>query len=90
MVLLIFKKKARINNIIMDIVTNYVKTENGKRIICFLGDRQSFRCRQRSRNTDGFKCPPLRFVSFKETQKEMKKKQEKVSGPYVFYSLARM
>tara|TARA_Y100000996_G_scaffold229390_2_gene180502 strand:+ start:530 stop:754 length:225 start_codon:yes stop_codon:yes gene_type:complete len=74
----------------MDIVTNYVKTENGKRIICFKGDRQSFRCRQRSRNTEGLKSPSLRFVSFKETQKEMKKKQQKVSGPYTFYTLARM
>ena len=57
----------------MDIVTNYVRTQNGKKIVCFYGDRQSFRCRQRSKSSDGFKCQPLRFVSFKETQKEMKK-----------------
>tara|TARA_Y100000590_G_scaffold20813_1_gene24233 strand:+ start:115 stop:339 length:225 start_codon:yes stop_codon:yes gene_type:complete len=74
----------------MDIVTNYVRTPNGKKIICFYGGRQSFRCRQRSKNSDGFKCSPLRFVSFKETQKEMKKKEQKVSGPYEFYSLSRL
>ena len=71
-------------------VTNYVKTENGKRIICFNGDRHSFRCRQRSRNTEGLKCPSLRFVSFKETQKEMKKKKQKVYGPYTFYTIAKI
>ena len=74
----------------MDIVTNYVRTPNGKKIICFYGDRQSFRCRQSSKNSDGFKCQPLRFVSFKETQKEMKKKKQKVSGPHKFYSLSRL
>ncbi len=72
----------------MDIV-NYVKTENGKRIICFQGDRHSFRCRQRSKSS-GLKCPPLRFVSFKEMKKEMKKINQKVTGPYVFYTLSRL
>ena len=74
----------------MDIVKNYVRTQNGKKIVCFYGDRQSFRCRQRSKSSDGFKCSPLRFVSFKETQKEIKKKKQKVSGPYEFYSLSRL
>ena len=57
----------------MDCVTNYVKTDNGKRIIFFKGDRDSFRCRQRSKSSEGFKYPPLRFVSFKTAQKEIKK-----------------
>ena len=65
---------------------NYVRTDNGKRIILFKGDRQSFRCRQRSRSSDGLKSTPLRFVSFKTAQKEKKK----ISGPYHFYTLSRL
>ena len=74
----------------MDCVTNYVKTDNGRKIIWFKGDRQSFRCRQRSKNSNGFKYPPLRFVSFKTAQKEMKKKKQKVSGPFTFYTMSRL
>ena len=74
----------------MDCVTNYVKTDNGKRIIFFKGDRDSFRCRQRSKSSEGFKYPALRFVSFKTAQKEIKKKMQKVSGPYQFYTMSRL
>ena len=64
-----------------------MRTQNGKKIVCFYGDRQSFRCRQRSKNSDGFKCQPLRFVSFERNAKRNeKKKKQKVSGPYEFYS----
>ena len=58
------KRKSSEN---MDIVENYVKTENGKKIIYLIGERQSFRCRQRSILSNGRKTPSLKFVSFKAT-----------------------
>ena len=77
----------------MDKVTSYVKTENGNKIIIFSGDRRrqrrSFRCRQRSKMSDGLKCPSLRFVSYKEMQKEIKK-DNKLIGPIEFYTISRL
>jgi hypothetical protein len=71
-------------------MTNYVKSDNGKKIIFLIGDRQSFRCRQRSILSNGDRIPSLKFVSFKEMQKEVKKNNEKLVGPNVFYTMSRM
>lgn len=74
------------NNII-----NYVRSTNGKKIIIIIGDRKSFRCRQR--NKIGRKNP-LKFVSFKTMQKEIKKKNngqsEILIGPTHFYSVSKL
>ena len=70
-------------------ITSYVRTENGKKIIIFNGDRQSFRCRQRN-TLNGEKVNPLKFVSFKEMKKESLKYNKKVIGPLKFYTLSRM
>ena len=73
----------------MNQVANYVKTENGQ-IIHLIGDRQSFRCRQRSILSNG-KKNSLKFVSFKEMQKEVTKDRGgKVNGPYVFDTISRL
>jgi hypothetical protein len=56
----------------MNEVTSYVRTENGQ-IIILKGDRYSFRCRQRSRLGDGTRCSSLKFISFKEMEREIKK-----------------
>ena len=75
----------------MNPVANYVKTENGQ-IIHLIGDRQSFRCRQRSILSNG-KKNSLKFVSFKEMEKEVKRDRDrdgKVNGPYVFDTISRL
>ena len=73
------------------LIETFVKSDNGKKIILFTGSRQSFRCRQRSRNMDGQKTRPLRFVSFKETMKEVKRgNTEKVLGPLEFNTLSKL
>ena len=73
----------------MNPVENYVKTENGQ-IIHLIGDRQSFRCRQRSILSYG-KKNSLKFVSFKEMEKEVKRDRGgKVNGPYVFDTISRL
>jgi hypothetical protein len=74
----------------VDIVKNYVKTENGKNIIYLIGGRQSFRCRQRSILSNGRKAPSLKFVSFKEMQKETKLKDESSLGPCLFDTVSRL
>ena len=69
-------------------IINYVRSENGKKVIIMTGDRQSFRCRQRDRIG---KKNPLKFVSFKEMQKEIKRgNYEKVNGPINFQSLGKL
>lgn len=86
------------NNIIFDqkkgknaFIETYVKSDNGKKILLIYGDRQSFRCRQRSRNMDGQKSRPLRFVSYKETMKQVKKgNTEKVIGPLEFNTFSKL
>jgi len=57
-------------------------------IVFINGDRKSFRLRQRSRNSDGYKVKPLRFVSYKEAQKIHKKKV--IYGPVTFYSVSKL
>jgi len=68
----------------------YARTKNKKRIIILNGDLMSLRCRQRNRNIDGSKVTPIKFVSFKEMEKEMIKNKSKISGPFDFYTMSRL
>jgi len=56
----------------MELITTCVRSVNGNRILLMEGDRQSFRCRQRNK-INGERVPPMRFVSYKEMEKEIKK-----------------
>ncbi len=71
-------------------ITTYVRSTNGKNIIIFKGDRDSFRCRQRSKNINGDKVSPLKFVSYKGMIKESKKWGKRIVGPNRFYTLSRL
>ena len=78
----------------MNEVTSYVRTENGQ-IIILKGDRYSFRCRQRSRLSDGTSCPSLKFISFKEMEKQIKKGYFKDNSKSLttinnFYTMSRL
>ncbi len=55
----------------------YVKNINNN-IVGLNGTRESFRCRQRNRNSDGKKVEPFKFVSYKGMLKEKKKWGKKV------------
>lgn len=73
------------------LIETFVKSDNGKKIILFRGDRHSFRCKQRGRMMDGQKCNPLRFVSYKETMKQIKRgNTERVLGPLDFETIAKL
>ena len=76
----------------MNMVKNYVKTENGKTVITLVGDRNSFRCRQRSILSNGKKSHSLKFVSFKEMQQDIGKCKCKMLSEKIFYldTIARL
>ena len=78
----------------MNEVTSYVRTDNGQ-IIILKGDRYSFRCRQRSRLSEGTSCPSLKFISFKEMEKQIKKGNFKDNSKSLttinnFYTMSRL
>jgi len=70
-------------------VTSYVRSENNNSIIILVGDRRSFRCRQRNK-LENDKVNYLKFVSFKEMERESKKYNKKIIGPLRFDTLARI
>jgi len=55
----------------------YVKNINNN-IVVLYGNRESFRCRQRNRNSDGTKVDPLKFISYKGMLKEKNKWNKKI------------
>ena len=72
-------------------ITAYVRSENSKKVMILEGNRQSFRCRQRSKYINGKKVTPLKFVSFKEMQKEIiKGNAQKMNGIYEFNTLSKL
>ena len=68
----------------------YARSDNGKRIVLLDANRESLRCRQRNRYMDNSKVNSMRFASYKETLKSMKRNNTKVVGPYVFDSKSRL
>ena len=74
----------------MEYQSVYVKTNNGSKIVILSSDRESLRVKQRSRMMNGYKCKSLRFVSYKVMQKELKKKNTNVIGPYQFNIISRL
>ena len=71
-------------------LTLYARSTNNKKIIILTGKRDSFRCRQRSKLSDGTKVSPLKFVSFKEMEKDVKRGHSFSHGPYTFYSMSKL
>jgi len=67
-----------------------VHSENHKNIIILNGSRHSFRCRQRSKKSDGSRVESLGFISYKAMINETKRGYKKIIGPLIFYSMARM
>ena len=70
-------------------IVSYVRSNNRKNIIILNGDRQSFRCHQRS-IINNAKVNSFKFVSFKEMMKESKKYNKRIIGPLEFHTLAKI
>lgn len=60
----------------------YARSINGNKIIIFDADLDSLRNRQRCKLINGNKVKPMRFASFKEMNKSVKRNEAKVIGPY--------
>lgn len=71
-------------------LTLYTRSTNNKKIIILRGHRDSFRCRQRNKFSDGTRVNPLKFVSFKEMEKDVKRGHSLSHGPYTFYSVSKL
>lgn len=67
----------------------HVIARNQKNNLVFIkGERESFRMRQRARTMTGEKIPSLRFVSYKEALKILRKKQ--VYGPVELHTVSKL
>ena len=68
----------------------YARSDNGKKIIILDTNLNTLRCRQRNRYMDGQKVDSMRFASYKETMKNIKKYDTKVYGPYKFNTICKL
>ena len=71
-------------------ILSYVRTDNYKNIILLIGDRESFRNRQRNKMLNNEKNNSLKFVSYKTMIRETTKNNKNMYGPFNFHTLARM
>ena len=75
----------------MELITAYVRSSNSKKVMILTGSRDSFRCRQRNKNMNGEKVAPLKFISYKEMQREIKKgNAEKMNGVFIYDTLGKL
>lgn len=68
----------------------YVRSENNKNIIILNGDRESFRIRQRNKNIEGERYKSLKFISYKEMKKDIRKKNKNLVGPIGFETRSKL
>lgn len=74
-------------------IASYVRNDNNN-IVMLLGSRNSFKSRQREYTNEGVSLKDtkesLRFISFKESQKIIGKKNKVIYGPLVFDTMSRL
>jgi len=74
-------------------IATYVRNDNNN-VVMLLGSRNSFKCRQREYNNDRELIKntkeSLRFISFKESQKIIEKKNKIIYGPLIFESMSKL
>ncbi len=74
-------------------IATYVRNDNNN-VVMLLGSRSSFMCRQREYNNDREPIKntkeSLRFISFKESQKIIEKKNKIIYGPLIFESMSKL
>jgi hypothetical protein len=63
------------------------RNENNN-LVFIKGERESFRMRQRARTLSGEKVSPLRFVSYKEALKIVRRKH--IYGPVELYTVSKL
>ena len=67
----------------------YVKNINNN-IVVLYGDRESFRCRQRNRYSDGKKVESFKFISYKSMLKDKNKWGKQIYSKYHYNTLSKL
>ncbi len=70
-------------------ISLYVRNKNNN-IVELMGDRQSFRCRQRNRNSDGTKVEPFKFISYKSMLKEKNKWNKNIYENQYYNTISKL
>ena len=70
-------------------MARYVWNVNNN-IVALYGTRDSFRCRQRNRDSKGLKVGSFKFISYKEMLRERKKSHRKFYDGIHFDTIAKL
>ena len=70
-------------------MARYVWNANNN-IVALYGTRDSFRCRQRNRDSEGLKVGSFKFISYKEMLRERKKPHRKFYDRIHFDTMAKL
>ena len=67
----------------------FAKSESSKSILILNTTRECLRIKQRSKNIDGNRCKPFKFVSFKEMKNESKKNNMVIDN-IIFFNKSKL
>ena len=70
-------------------LTLYTRNSNGN-VVILNGDRLSFRCRQRGVMVNGEKVKPLRFISYRQCNKEVTIHNKNKYGPFEYNTISKL
>ena len=68
----------------------FAKSLNGSKVLILNTNRECLRLRQRSKDINGKKNTPMKFVSYKEMLKQSKKNKVSVIDNVKFYSKSKL
>lgn len=68
----------------------FAKSLNGSKVLILNTNRECLRLRQRSKDLNGKKNTPMRFVSYKEMLKQSKKNKVSVIDNVKFYNKSKL
>jgi hypothetical protein len=68
----------------------FAKSLNGSKVLILNTNRECLRLRQRSKDLNGKKNTPMRFVSYKEMLKQSKKNKVSVIDNVNFYNKSKL
>lgn len=68
----------------------FAKSLNGSKVLILNTNRECLRLRQRSKDINGKKNTPMRFVSYKEMLKQSKKNKVSVIDNVKFYNKSKL
>ena len=67
----------------------YARNKNGN-IVILNGHRESFRCRQRGVMSNGTKVLPLKFISYRQSIKDVTLHNKAKYGPFEYNTISKL